>query len=547
MNEVPDVGLPECKADIKISPSFTSRAVFRNFRTVLSRTLPLCFTGATPPRPDPSHPPSAVSGVIKRFGYKVPGGCRQTKRKFKRFVQLWLKKNLRPLTEIDIPMFETWLDSTPYTEGRKEELRKVWNSAQHLPLKDRFRKVKSFIKDETYPDWKYPRIINSRVDDAKCYFGPVVQAVSDVLFSRPEFIKTVPVAERPMFIRDLMDSSGLDNDYTFTDYTAFEAHFVEDIMMMTQVELFKYMVKPTSYGKEWLSVYTKTMTGTNELSFKHFGVKIKATRMSGEMDTSLSNGFSNLMLFLFAVRERGGKCVGVVEGDDGLFKVSPASAAPTIEDFKSLGFTIKIEHTKNLSEASFCGQVYDMTDLIVVTDPLEVIARIGFTNKKYTKCNESTAMQLLRAKGYSLVYQYHRCPMLDALGQRILELTAAYTVEPRIWMNLDQWERSKLIHAMNHLPDREDVPAATRQLVEKLYGVTEAEQKAFENKCSTLELGFHEMPCIERCPASWRTYYEDYSTEFHTTDPCWLLKPESKLLDKLATIPNCERFLESIR
>lgn len=390
MTEIEYLALPKTvKRDLKIGRSRATRAQYNNHRPVMSTNLPLCFTGATPPRPDPSHTPSVVGGICKRFGYGCPKINSSLKRRFRRFTQTWLKHNFKPLTDADIPNLEEWLESTPYSAARKAELKEVWEKfvADGENTKT-FKKVKSFIKDETYPEWKYPRIINSRIDAAKCYFGPIVQAVSDQLFEREEFIKTVPVPERPAVIRDHLLDSSLDEDYVFTDYTAYEAHFVREIMEITQFELFAHALKSTTCRSDWLNTYKQTMGGVNEMTFKHLSAKIMATRMSGEMDTSLSNGFSNLMLFLFMAKIKGATSArGFVEGDDGLFRVSPARCAPTEKDFADLGFTIKIGHTPHLSRASFCGQVYDMTDLIVVTDPKEVIARLGWTNKKYVRAN----------------------------------------------------------------------------------------------------------------------------------------------------------------
>jgi len=546
MTEVPEIGLPEAKDTLKISKTRFQQWEYNNERLCLSVSLPLCFTGATPPRPDPSHPPSAVAAIVKRFGYKPPPLERRLKRKFRRFIQLWMRRNLVPLTDEEIPTFELWLASTPYTSSRKEELAKLWKLYCADPSRYNFKKVKSFIKDETYPEYKYPRLINSRIDAAKCYFGPIVQAVSDHLFSLPWFIKKIPVPDRPVAIRDLLYSVGTDVDYVFTDYTAFEAHFTKEIMDITQVELFKYMLKDC-HQQEWLDVYSQTMAGRNHLTFKYFDAQLDATRMSGEMDTSLSNGFSNLMLFLFACHERGATdVVGFVEGDDGLFRVTPSTSAPTAKDFSDLGFTIKIEHTENLSEASFCGQVYDMSDLIVVTDPKEVVLRLGWTNKKYTAASLATRMQLLRAKAYSLVYQYHGCPILDVLGRRLLHLTEGTNIEPRILDSLDQWERQKLVAAMtSKLPTPIEPGQNTRNLVSKLYDVSISEQLAMEKKFSTIELGLHDNP-FNTVDPSWIDYFERYSLDHRVRDPCWQVRSERKLISRLSQYKCCQTFVASL-
>lgn len=467
------------------------------------------------------------------------------RRRFERFVSAWLKHNLTPLTEADIPSFEDWLAGTPYSAGRKAELRREWEKwISEGSDTSKFEKVKSFIKDETYPEWKFPRAINSRVDVAKCYFGPVVQAVSDVLFARPEFIKTVPVPERPAVIRDSLLVTNEGDDYIFTDYTAFEAHFVPEVMEVTQFLLFKHMLQ-NCHRSEWLKVYMSTMAGFNELSFKHVNARIRATRMSGEMDTSLSNGFANLMLFLFCAKIKGATSVkGFVEGDDGLFRVEPARCAPTEEDFASLGFTIKIGHTKELSQASFCGQVYDMVDLIVVTDPAEVLARMGWTNKRYAMANRHTLMQLLRARGFSLVYQYNGCPLLDVLGRRILDLTTGVQLSEKIFQNMDQWERQKLRAATNEaLPPPKEIGSNTRQLVADLYKIPVVQQLELEEKFRSIDLGMHPMDV--ETPSCWKEYYHTYSLDYVNKSPVWLLKPEEPYLDRLRQFKTCRRFVDS--
>lgn len=539
-------GLPEVKPSLKIGKSRATRREYNAFRTLLSVSLPLCFTGATPPRPDPGHTPSLIAGVLKRFGFQPPKVDRKLKRKLKRFTALWCRRNLTPLCDSDVPTFEEWLASTPYSSSRKEELLKTWNKCGRKPNRREFRRIKSFIKDETYPEYKYPRLINSRVDAAKCYFGPVVAAISERLFSLPEFIKTIPVPDRPEVIREKLFVEG--DDYVFTDYTSFEAHFTAEVMEMVQFELFKHMCKNLS-DKQWLLIYMDVMSGRNVMQFKDVTVKVNACRMSGEMDTSLSNGFCNLMIFLFLAEENGAKDVkGFVEGDDGLFKVSPARCTPTAKQFADLGFTIKIGYTKQLETASFCGQVYDMEDLIVVTDPLEVLARIGWTNKKYVNSNEQTRLQLLRAKGFSLIYQYNGCPMLMALGTRILQLTSGIQIEDRIINALDQWEKEKLKAALAGYDSWTAIPVGdnTRALVEKLYHIPIETQKKIETQFQNISLGTHEMPCLDLVPSVWRDYYDRYSLSYKASNPVWLHRPEGGLLKTLKSYQCAVMFVDSV-
>lgn len=538
----------EPKDDLSIGPSRLKPSEYKNQRPILASNLPFCFKGATPPRPCPAHPPSLVAAVLKRFGCKTPDFDRAMMLRFRRFVGLWLRHNVKPLDPIEIPSFDEWLGSTCYSAGRKAQLENLWNSAHRSLSKKKAHSVKSFVKDETYPLYKLLRLINSRSDEAKCYFGPVVAAVSAKLFSLDWFIKQIPVSERPKALRDkLISTMGPDNDdFIFTDYTAFEAHFIEPIMKVTSYQLFSHMLRNAGFRSQWMNMYRYSVMGRNKVQFKNLGVGINATRMSGEMDTSLSNGFANLMFFLFLVRENGGVATGFVEGDDGIFRVTPASACPTKEQFERLGLTIKIGHTKHLAEASFCGQVYSMDDLVVVADPLETLTRVGWTNKRYVHCNYTTRLGLLRARAYSLVHQYNGAPMLAALGYRLLELTRGTKIRRSIVETEDEWHRRRLVAALSvGIPPPKQVGAATRALVEKLYGVSVQQQIDFEQKCSVLELGMHGLEGLP-VPGDWVHYFKTYSTYSPDPNPIWLDRSETRLLRDLSAYQNTERFLRSL-
>lgn len=559
MNEIREVSLPEAKEDLSVRLNFPEAEKESQSRRPLSVSLPMYVKDTrsssfyqvfAPPRPDPSDVWSTIGGIIKRFGYKPPQPNRKLRRGFIRFVDLWLKRNLKPLHDADVPGFESWLESTPYSMARKQELRRVWDKESREPQWKKWRVVKSFIKDETYPEYKYPRLINSRVDSAKCFWGPLVDAVAKRLFENPWFIKNTPVAERPFVISDRLEKPGA--TYVCTDYTAFEAHFTPEIMSMIQDRLFFHMYKSTSYYLDVRRFCTEVLAGTNKCRFKFLTCKVRGVRMSGEMDTSLSNGFSNLMLFLY-VSWRNGLVIddtsrpaqvrGFVEGDDGIFVVDLPPLAPRSEQFADLGFTIKIVTTKNFNEASFCGQLYDPVERVVVTDVIDALCRFGWTNKKYVNASDQTRLQLLRAKGFSFYYQYNGCPILAALGQRILELTQDVTIEQRIIDNMDLWEKEKFLSFQKlDLPAYKEPGIETRRLVEKLYNIPVSQQLLWEDIIRTSPLGPLCLPGLE-VNADW----EDYGTRYQTysiQEPIWLLRPEDAYKARLF---GCCSALKSLR
>lgn len=476
---------------------------------------------------------------------------RESRRKFKRFVELWLRRNVKPLEVDEVLDFEQWIKNTPYTESRKIQLREVYEKCGHAPSLKDLKTAKCFIKDECYPEFKFPRGIYSRSDAAKCHFGPLVASISSKIFDLKWFIKTVPVNDRPMAIYNELYAPGA--QYIFTDYTSFEAHFRKEIMDCCENVLFKYMCTKTPSVWPVLNQMFEAKTGLNKLVFKTFNACLEACRLSGEMDTSLSNGFTNLMCFLYVCFLKGinpDKIRGFVEGDDGIFRIPFGHSMPTAEDFYLLGFTIKIGITDKLERASFCGQIYDVEDLAVVTDIREQVCRLGWTNKRYVGANESTLKQLLRARGFSLVYQYGRCPILGTLGRKILELTHGVTIRQSIIDSHNQYEKAELLEALSgydKLPSCV-VGLQTRILVEQEYCISISEQLDIEAK-------INKMDCIgplpfqfQEIPKVWTDYYETYSVSDAKNVPVWIPSSDSPTVANFSRLGlrlerNCEQQL----
>jgi len=433
--------------------------------------------------------------------------------------------------------FEEWLDSTTYSDARKLELRSMWDDCGRTVSDRDLRKVKCFIKDETYPMYKFPRGIYSRCDKAKCLFGPLVATISKQIFGLKWFIKKVPVVDRPMAIYERLYKPG--RKYCYTDYTSFEAHFTADLQNDCENVMYRYMTSRLSGEHKNICDRFATCKGAIQtLIFKLFTLQLEAKRMSGEMDTSLANGFANLMFYLFCCYENKipeSEINGYFEGDDGL--VGHEGAFPTEQQFKDLGLTIKIGVTSNLTHASFCGQVYDVEDLAVVTDIKEAVCRFGWTNKQYVRAKPEVLLELLRAKGYSLAYQYGRCPILGALALKILELTAGVKVRRSIIDTLGHWEKEKL-RGVDFL--KGDVAAScgivganTRALVETLYGISVTEQLRIETLISQMT-DFGRLPFqFDVVPKDWEDYFWRHNVDDPNMEPVWLSRDASRMLDDL--------------
>jgi hypothetical protein len=323
----------------------------------------------------------------------------------------------------------------------------------------------------------------------KCLTGPIFKLIEEELYKHPSFIKHVPVDERPEYI---VNNVYVPGSWLFaTDYTSFESLFTKKLMMKCEIQLYKYMTKRLPEGERWLHLVTRTMTGRNICVSKMFKMAIDATRMSGEMSTSLGNGFSNLMFASYVVKTVGGHNLrAVVEGDDGLFTYD----GPAISDdlFRSLGLRIKLEQHSELATASFCGLVFDLEDRVNVRDPRKVLATFGWTGSKDVGSGRKKKMALLRAKSMSLQAQYPGCPILQALAQYGMRATRSYDITKVMdSRNTSWWVRQHLLEAQGKMRagalEPRPVPFNTRLLVERLYDISIETQVRIERFFDSLD------------------------------------------------------------
>lgn len=371
-----------------------------------------------PPHPDTGHGPTLLAGCEARFASSVPKLDRAALRRMKAFVTAFVEREFTPIpADADVTL-ETWLEGTSYSAARKQELRETWDCSNRAV---RFRKDfenKNFMKKETYGQYKHARGINSRTDVFKCFSGPYFKLMETEVYKHPAFIKHVPQRKRPEYIIEMLGK--YPGPWQETDYSQFEKHFTPEVLHSIEFVLYRHMLKnfPSVF-----SVISSALAGTNRCVNKFFTLEVLGRRMSGDMCTSLGNGFSNLMLAKFIAHEKGGEITGVVEGDDGLFF---ASVPMTSADFLKLGFTIKMLHHDDLLRTSFCGLVMSR-DLTTMTDPLKVLLNFGWTNSPLMGGGPKVLGGLLRAKALSLAYEHPKCPILCKLAVGVLAKTTQFT------------------------------------------------------------------------------------------------------------------------
>lgn len=387
--------------------------------------------------------------------------------RFSSFVQKWLEDHDAQLKKIRLLSFAEWLESEPYPEWRKQQLREAYLKLHGgLPSKKRSSHVDSFVKSEFYPKFKRPRMINSRVDDFKVVSGRYFKSIEAVLYDMDlpiSFIKHVPVPERPALIARLTRYT--DWKCRATDYTAFESSISSEIMQVCECALYRHCFP----GDSTMDYICRTISGNNIMRTRT-GIRIRSRgrRMSGDMCTSLGNGFTNMMLALFIAGE--GNIVGYVEGDDGLFM---SRHELRVEEYEALGFKIKIEKFQSPSEASFCGLVFSDSGQIV-RDPFKFFQGFGWT-LSCINAGEHVLKQLLRAKALSSCYETPHCPIVGAMARKALEKTEG--VVPR-WVEDGFHMRPRDVIEIPKFSPTAD----TRKLFARRYGISPELQVLIENE-----------------------------------------------------------------
>ena len=129
--------------------------------------------------------------------------------------------------------------------------------------------------------------------------------------------------------------------------------------------LYRYMCSRSPWMSDLIEEFIAAITGPQVCHYPDLKYSVTGTRMSGDICTSLGNGFSNLVMNLFVASKCGASIKGFVEGDDGIFSWD---VMPDETYFTRMGFNIKLECYEQPSLASFCGRVFDPQDLQQVRD-----------------------------------------------------------------------------------------------------------------------------------------------------------------------------------
>jgi hypothetical protein len=346
---------------------------------------------------------------------------------------------------------------------------------------------KSFIKREFYDEPKHARWINSRSDSFKALTGPIFHLIEKEVFKGRHFVKYIPVAERSHYVKNYLEKTG--HLYMATDHTSFEAHIIPVIMKTIEMQVYAYMTKNLKDHGIFMKALLEGLVKKQHCFANNSCSQVKNqtfARMSGDMCTSLGNGLTNLLVMKFVASElKWAECEGVVEGDDGLFRVD--GIVPTSEHFAALGFTIKADLTDRIGDAGFC-QIYFSEDCSEnIVNPGKIMLRGGWTMSSALHGGDKILRNLSRAKAFSILCEAPRNPITRSMARWILRSTEGEVLrfdETEKW-----WSEQCLSDGMlSRIKQSEDGPTpGMREFVSNKWNISVLDQLHIENYFDSLQ------------------------------------------------------------
>lgn len=412
-------------------------------------------------------------GVRKRVAHSYEFDYEETQR-FYHFVKTEIIPFLPIVntTMTDTEIFENWMSKSNYNGKRKHKLRQIHDLILGFKhYNDKIYECKSFIKAEMYPEIKEARIINSRSDEFKALVGGYIVLVQETIM-HDHYVKH----KTPEQIAATLNEIASKYPFVYeTDYSSFEGSFRDDFMLNVEFRMFEHVLQNFPHI---VKLIKRCYIRENVLHFqRRFKAVFSGSRMSGDMWTSLSNGFSNYCLVKYYLKKESER-IGleipydfVVEGDDGF--IATGVELPNIQDdARALGFQLKCERKLDKNDLSFCG-ICEFEGKLV-PDINRYLSHYGqccdqqIIRAFQSRSNRSKRLikNWIHSKALSLLAVSRGIPVLQAIAQQQLRLGGH--LDPRY---IDWWENEFYDFSNIQSMKAEPITDSMREFVAKRFKI----------------------------------------------------------------------------
>lgn len=170
--------------------------------------------------------------------------------------------------------------------------------------------------------------------------------------------------------------------YTECDHDSFDAHVTTEMLKLTHT----YYQSCYYHNKELKKLSNKTINN-NCITRNGEKYRVRGTRMSGDVDTSLGNSIINYAILKEVVTNLVGKCEVIVNGDDSIiFSHQPIDSKLFAEALRTFNMQTKVKETvTNIHDVEFCRQKVVMNakgEFVLMIDPSRLFEIYGMSYKQ---------------------------------------------------------------------------------------------------------------------------------------------------------------------
>jgi len=464
--------------------------------------------GITPPHPTTNSPLSKLEANVGRMHSFIPDYKPETLDRLVEFVKTKFLPRIKPLNEDDLTSVSEYLQTVNKKKRKRyitEYLRFVGkNSASQRKDLQRMAEHGMFVKSEFYEAVTDPRGIYTPGDLNKCFYGWMFSQIEFQVYQWPEVVKHIPVAERAAYIKKKLSKY---SKFLETDFTSLESSITKVWMEQVEFMIYKHFFSNcTESTKKIVDGLLSQLSGTIPMCTRQFKTTRVAGRQSGDMNTSLGNLLTNIILISFLFDEQGIDFEAVFEGDDALIN---CEQIPNLDVLAELGFKVTFDSADEIGHLSFCGMKFSESGQ-QMSNPFMYITKLTYIPKQYMMASQKTKDKLVFMKCLSALFERPECPMvsaychslMDKIGYKFSAATLRCFVAK---MNIDEYQRKRYNDCLESrsIISSSHIHLDTRLLFEQTYGVPISSQIEFEKDCFC---EYSKNIFLHFCPVGWKVF-----------------------------------------
>lgn len=170
--------------------------------------------------------------------------------------------------------------------------------------------------------------------------------------------------------------------YTECDHTTFDAHVTPEMLRLTHT-----YYQSCYYHNARLRQLSRKTINNNCRTRDGIKYRVKGTRMSGDVDTSLGNSLINYAILKEAVTKIAGACEILVNGDDSIiFTKKNVDEKKLVAELRKYNMESKVQKSvTNIHKVEFCRQkliINSAGEPALMIDPKRLVDIYGMTYKQ---------------------------------------------------------------------------------------------------------------------------------------------------------------------